>query len=167
MLIYQGHYYQIGVWHKEYVAEKVMDEDYYILTLAAIARELSRENLTEASVYLAVGLPLSWAKKQGAAFRAYLLRNSSVEFDSRNKHYRIRLVGAGMFPQGYAAVVSNMGIFTGSHMLCDIGNGTMNILQIIDRKPDGRQKLDKRLLVRRELFFQWLDRQTQAEGYGG
>ena len=45
-----------------------MDEDYYILTLAAIARELSRENLTEASVYLAVGLPLSWAKKQGAAF---------------------------------------------------------------------------------------------------
>ena len=24
-------------------------------------------------------------------------------------------------------------------MLCDIGNGTMNILLIIDRKPDGRQ----------------------------
>ena len=24
-------------------------------------------------------------------------------------------------------------------MLCDIGNGTMNILQIIDRMPDGRQ----------------------------
>ena len=139
LLIYQGHYYQIGVGHKEYAPEKVMDEDYYILTLAAIARELSRENLTEASVYLAVGLPLSWAKKQGAAFRAYLLRNSSAEFDFRDKHYRIRFVGAGVFPQGYAAVVQNMGIFTGSHMLCDIGNGTMNILLIIDRKPDGRQ----------------------------
>ena len=25
----------------------------------------------------------------------------------------------------------------------------------------------KRLLVRRELFFQWLDKQTQVEGYGG
>ena len=116
-----------------------MDEDYYILTLAAIARELSRENLTEASVYLAVGLPLSWAKKQGAAFRAYLLRNSSAEFDFRDKHYRIRFVGAGVFPQGYAAVVQSMETFTGSYMLCDIGNGTMNILQIIDWKPDGRQ----------------------------
>ena len=116
LLIYQGRYYQIGVGHKEYVAEKVMDEDYYILTLVAIARELSRENLTEASVYLAVGLPLSWAKKQGAAFRAYLLRNSSAEFDFRDKHYRIRFVGAGVFPQGYAAVVHSMETFTGSHM---------------------------------------------------
>ena len=74
LLIYQGRYYQIGVGHKEYAAEKVMDEDYYILTLAAIARELNGENMAEASVYLAVGLPLSWAKKQGAAFRAYLQR---------------------------------------------------------------------------------------------
>ena len=139
LLIYQGRYYQIGVGHKEYAPEKVMDEDYYILTLAAIARELSRENLTEASVYLAVGLPLSWVKKQGAAFRAYLLRNSNAEFDFRDKHYRIRFVGAGVFPQGYAAVVQSMETFTGSHMLCDIGNGTMNILQIIDRNPDGRQ----------------------------
>lgn len=128
LLIYQSRYYQIGVGHKEYTAEKVMDEDYYILTLAAIARELSRENMAEARVYLAVGLPLSWAKKQGAAFRTYLLRNSSAEFDFRDNHYRIRFVGAGVFPQGYAAVVQSMETFTGSHMLCDIGNGTMNIL---------------------------------------
>ena len=38
LLVYQRRYYQIGVGHKEYLAEKVMDEDYYILTLAAIAR---------------------------------------------------------------------------------------------------------------------------------
>ena len=63
LLIYQGHYYQIGVGHKEYVAEKVMDEDYYILTLAAIARELSREQITQANVFLAAGLPLSWVAK--------------------------------------------------------------------------------------------------------
>ena len=64
LLIYQGHYYQIGVGHKEYLAEKVMDKDYYILTLAAIARELSRENITQANVFLAAGLPLSWVAKQ-------------------------------------------------------------------------------------------------------
>lgn len=52
LLIYQGRYYQIGIGHKEYAAEKVMDEDYYILTLAAIARELSREPITQTNVFL-------------------------------------------------------------------------------------------------------------------
>ena len=77
LLIYQGRYYQIGVGHKEYVAEKVMDEDYYILTLAAIARELSREQITQANVFLAAGLPLSWVAKQRKAFQTYLLQKST------------------------------------------------------------------------------------------
>ena len=51
LLIYRGRYYQIGVGHKEYAAEKVMDEDYYILTLAAIARELGREQITQGPMY--------------------------------------------------------------------------------------------------------------------
>lgn len=33
-----------------------MDEDYYILTLAAIDQELSREQITQANVFLAAGL---------------------------------------------------------------------------------------------------------------
>lgn len=37
ILIYEGRYYQIGIGHKEYAAEKIMDQDYYVLTLAAIA----------------------------------------------------------------------------------------------------------------------------------
>ena len=82
LLIYQGRYYQIGVGHKEYAAEKVMDEDYYILTLAAIARELSREQITQGNVFLAAGLPLSWVTKQRKAFQAYLLQKSEVEFTS-------------------------------------------------------------------------------------
>ena len=47
ILIYEGRYYQIGIGHKEYAAEKIMDQDYYVLTLAAIARELAREDITE------------------------------------------------------------------------------------------------------------------------
>ena len=42
ILIYEGRYYQIGIGHKEYAAEKIMDQDYYVLTLAAIARELAK-----------------------------------------------------------------------------------------------------------------------------
>ena len=39
LLIYEGKYYLIGEEHKEFVSDKMTDIDYYILTLAAIARE--------------------------------------------------------------------------------------------------------------------------------
>ena len=134
LLIYHGRYYQIGIGHKEYAAEKVMDEDYYILTLAAIARELGREQITQANVFLAAGLPLSWVVKQRKAFQAYLLQNREVEFSFRRKDYHIRIVGATVYPQGFAAIAPVVNHFTGSSMLCDIGNGTMNILQTMDSK---------------------------------
>ena len=121
LLIYQGRYYQIGVGHKEYAAEKVMDEDYYILTLAATARELSREQITQANVFLAAGLPLSWVAKQRKAFQAYLLQNREVTFSFRRKNYHIRIVGAAVYPQGFAAIAPIVNHFTGSNMLCDIG----------------------------------------------
>ena len=136
MLIYQGRYYQIGVGHKEYAAEKVMDEDYYILTLAAIARELSKEQITQANVFLAAGLPLSWVVKQRKAFQAYLLQNREVEFSFRRKDYHIRIVGAAVYPQGFATIAPIVNHFAGSNMLCDIGNGTMNILRTMDSKVD-------------------------------
>jgi len=139
ILIYEGRYYQIGIGHKEYAAEKIMDQDYYVLTLAAIARELAREDITEANIYIAAGLPLSWVGKQKQAFKEYLLQNREVTFTYRNKEYHLRIVGAEVFPQGFAAIASNLQDFGGSYMLCDIGNGTMNILRILNRKPDPRQ----------------------------
>ena len=40
-----------------------------------------------------------------------------------------------MFPQGFAAVADRLADFKGVNMLCDIGNGTMNIMFINDKKP--------------------------------
>lgn len=42
LLAWDEHYYSIGVGHKEFMADKFNDEGYYVLTLAAIARELRR-----------------------------------------------------------------------------------------------------------------------------
>ena len=53
LLKWNGMYYSIGVGHKEFTADKFLDEDYYALTLAAIARELRREHITEAKVFSA------------------------------------------------------------------------------------------------------------------
>lgn len=46
----------------------------------------------------------------------------------------MHLCGVEIFPQEFAAVV-NLGAMQGMNMLADIGNGTMNVMQIVDNKP--------------------------------
>ena len=169
LLVYEGRYYQIGIGHKEYTAEKIMDEDYYVLTMAAIARELAREQITSAAVFIAAGLPLSWVGNQKQAFREYLLQKSEVKFTFRNRDYHIRIVGAEVFPQGFAAVADKLSEFGGSHMLCDIGNGTMNILRLSNRKPDPRNMFTEKygvnqcVLAMREALLREHNAQVDEE----
>ena len=135
LLIYNGHYYIIGEEHKEFVAEKMTDPDYYILTLAAIGRELRTRGLISARVHLAAGLPLTWVSEQKDDFKRYLLQNRSVDFNFKGADYHVDFVGADIFPQGFSAVADRLREFKGVNMLCDIGNGTMNIMYINNGKP--------------------------------
>ena len=134
MLVYDGRYYIIGEEHKEFVPDKMSDPDYYILTLAAVARELYLQNRTTAKVYLAVGLPLTWVSEQRDNFKAYLLQNEAVDFNYKGTDYHVEFAGASVYPQGFAAVAGIVKRFQGLHMLCDIGNGTMNVMRITDGK---------------------------------
>ena len=159
LLVWNGTYYSIGVGHKEFTADKFHDEDYYVLTLAAIARELRRENITSANVHIAAGLPLTWVSGQKAEFKNYLLQNRNVTFVFRNVEYSVRIVGADIFPQGFAAVADKLNQFTGVSMLCDIGNGTMNLLRIVNKKPDAQNMFTEKygtyqcsLLIREQMM---------------
>ncbi len=144
MLVYGGRYYVIGEGHKEFVPQKQGDEDYYLLTLAGIAMELKDEGLTEADVIIAAGLPLTWTSGQKEAFAAYLTRNAEVSFTFRKVDYHIRILGARIYPQGYAAVAEYAPSMKGVNVIADIGNGTMNTLFIIDGKPQiGRMFTEK------------------------
>ena len=135
MLVYNGRYYIIGEGHKEFIPEKQNDDDYYILTLAAVARELYARNLESASVYLAAGLPLTWVGEQKDEFKAYLLRETHVDFVFKKRTFHVDFVGADILPQGFAAVTNQMSEFRGVNMICDIGNGTMNVMYINDHRP--------------------------------
>lgn len=137
MLEYESKHYLIGAGHKEYLSEKVQDEDYYLLTLAAMAMELSREGITEADVHIAAGLPLTWVGRQSAEFKAYLLRDKAISFVFRKTAYHLNIVGADVYPQGYAAIADRAFDFKGVNLLCDIGNGTMNLLYIRNGRPDS------------------------------
>jgi len=144
MLVYNGKYYTIGEGHKEFKAEKQSDDDYYVLTLAAIAMELDDNDLTEADVFIAAGLPLTWTSGQKAEFAEYLTKNERVTFVFRKVRYRIRIVGAKVYPQGYAAVANFASSMKGVNMVADIGNGTMNTLTVINGAPQqGRMFTEK------------------------
>ena len=89
MLIYNGKYYLIGEGHKEFLRDKAQDNDYYCLTLVAIAMELKDANVYEADVIIAAGLPLAWTSGQKEAFAKYLSQNEDVTFTFRDVDYNI------------------------------------------------------------------------------
>ena len=94
LLIYEGRFYLIGEEHKEFAADKMADSDYYILTLAAIGRELNIRKQTSARVHIAAGLPLTWVSEQKDSFRAYLMQNETADFNFRGVDYHVEFVGA-------------------------------------------------------------------------
>ena len=134
ILEYNGTYYRIGEGHKEFIPDKAMDEDYYLLTLMAVARELNAYGIREADVHLAAGLPLTWVRKQREDFRTYLLRNEYVSFHFNGKEYKLHFVGCSLFPQGYPAIVSRLGDFKGTNLLiqshtpCSVNGGHLQHL---------------------------------------
>lgn len=135
LLVYESKFYLIGEGHKEFLADKTRDLDYYVLALAAIARELNMRKMTCGKIRIAAGLPLTWVSGQRDEFRDYLLQNKAVDFSFRNVSYHVEIVGVDVFPQGFAAVADRLSDFRGVNMICDIGNGTMNIMFINDKKP--------------------------------
>ena len=134
LLIYEGKYHVIGSGHREFTPDKVSGPDHYVLTLAGIGQELWKNRRTKARVHIAAGLPLTWVESQRESFRAYLLQNDHVDFIWRGIEYHVDIVGADVYAQGFSAIVPMLRQFKGVNMLCDIGNGTMNIMTIQDRR---------------------------------
>lgn len=134
LLVYDGKYHVIGSGHREFTPDKVSNPDHYLLTLAGIGQEMWKNRMTEARVYIAAGLPLTWVESQRESFRAYLLQNDHVDFIWRGIEYHVDIVGADVYAQGFSAIVPMLKQFKGVNMLCDIGNGTMNIMTIQDRR---------------------------------
>ena len=96
----------------------------------AVARELQRTGTYTASVYLATGLPITWVRTQRNSFKAYLMKNTLVDFRYNGNDFHIKFVGCSIYPQCYPAIVEHIHEFKGTNILADIGNGTMNILYI-------------------------------------
>ncbi len=132
---YGDKYYILDQGYKNYTKDKVEDDDFYILTVAAIAKELYYRGLRKERIHLAVGVPLKWMDSQKESFKAYMLQNSQIEFEYRHEKYEVEIEGCSVMPQCYAAVAEYLQEFKGLNMVVDIGNGTMNAMMLQDGKP--------------------------------
>lgn len=127
VLEYGGKFYRVGEGHKGFVADKSTDGDFYLLTLAAIAKEIAYRNApTTTPVILAAGLPLTSFGREKKAFRAYLLRESKpVSFSYEGISYETSVQDVKLFPQGYAAILQHSDLLNEpSVILADIGGWT-------------------------------------------
>lgn len=135
ILEYGGKFYRFGEGHKEFIPDKSADGDFYIFTLMAIARELSRVGIYEAKIHIATGLPLTWVRTQRESFRAYLMKNPVVDFKFNGRAFHISLAGCSIYPQGYPAIAERISDFKGTNLVADIGSGTVNIMYINNKTP--------------------------------
>ena len=86
-----GVYYKVGGKRLEVRDCKVENDNFYILTLAALAKELCRRGKKEADVLISTGLPLTRFGAEKQEFISYLSRNKEVTFRFEKKKYKVRI----------------------------------------------------------------------------
>ncbi|MBP5607127.1 MAG: ParM/StbA family protein [Lachnospiraceae bacterium] len=129
-------YYAIGNGKVSIQKSKTEDEYMRVLTMAAIAEELKRNKVTIADVHLGVGVPLTRMGAEKDEFINYYNKNRRLIFKYEDVQYSVTLSSVNVFPQGYAGVVSLMPTFRMPSLVIDIGSWTVDILPLVELKPD-------------------------------
>lgn len=141
VLQYEGKYYVCGTGRQPLIRTKTENQNYYLLTLAAIAQELQfRGAPPKADVVLAAGLPLTTFGREKKNFREYLLgKKNPAAFRYEGISYEIFISDVKLFPQGYSAMAVRPDVFAGepSVLLADIGGWTLDIMRLDNGVPNA------------------------------
>ena len=112
LLEFGGCFFVCGSGRQPIQRDKTVNDNYYLLTLAAIAKEIRQRGLPpECSVRIAAGLPLTSFGRDKPKFKDYLLRsNQPVNYKFEGVEYSITIEEVAIFPQGYAALMTETGL---------------------------------------------------------
>ena len=132
---YKGRQYAISSRRIPYMRDKTANDDYFILSLFAMARELDG---LDGDVILAVGLPPAHFKTGRAAFEDYFSSRSPIIFKYNGVRMAIRVERVMCFPQAYAAAMTRAGELKDKAraFVVDIGGMTVDTLLMRNAKPD-------------------------------
>mgnify|MGYP003363995515 CR=1 FL=1 len=101
VLEYEGRWYVCGTGRQPLQRDKTASGGYYLLTLAAIAKELRQRGIKgRCSVILAAGLPLTGFGREKEGFEKYLRRSSQpVQYRYEDVSYEVTITDVKLFPQ--------------------------------------------------------------------
>ena len=134
VLEYGGKFYVCGTGRQPIQRGKMETDHYYLLTLAAIAKEIQyRGEKPVCSVTIAAGLPLAGFGREKRSFREYLLRpRQPVCFRYEGTAYQVTIQDVKLFPKGYSAIAIHPEMIRGepSVLLMDIGGWTVDLMRL-------------------------------------
>ena len=135
-----GQFYVCGTGRQPVRCDKTENDTYYLLTLAALAQEIKMRGApNESSVNIAAGLPLTSFGRDKPKFRQYLLRSQPVLFRFEGTEYKIAVEDVALFPQGYAALLTDPDLLLDepSLLLMDIGGWTVDLMRLDNGVPNA------------------------------
>ena len=125
LLEFGGCFFVCGTGRQPIQRDKTINDNYYLLTLAAIAKEIRQRGLPpECSVRIAAGLPLTSFGRDKPKFKDYLLRsNQPVNFkfegvESSVWHWKSRDIG-GKSALKYLIYVEGVPFVEAVQLLCE------------------------------------------------
>jgi plasmid segregation protein ParM len=139
-LLFNNKYYIPTNQRVTYLEDKTQTDEYFILTLFAISKEVKARNLEISKfedVILSVGLPPSHIGRLGDEFIKYF-KKGFVNYEYNGEKFSINLKNILLFPQAYSAIVPDFERYREikKAYIIDIGGYTTDVILLNNGQPD-------------------------------
>lgn len=155
-LKYERKYYKVGEGRAAITEDKVSDENARLLTMVAVAKELSTQGIRKADIILAVGLPFSDYGREKKQLLEYYGQKPVLKFEFEGIRYDVTISRIFVFPQCYSAIAPRLGNMRGDYLIVDIGSKTTDVIYLENGIP-----VERKSLTIEKTMVKWL-RQIQG-----
>ena len=129
-LKFERKYYKVAEGRAAITEDKISDENARLLTMVAIAKELSVVGVTRAEVILAVGLPFSDFGREKKVLIQYYEEKPVLKYEFEGIKYDITISKVFVFPQCYSAISQRLSNMKKDYLVIDIGSKTTDVVYI-------------------------------------
>lgn len=119
------------------VHDKAESEEFFLLTLAALAKECNYRGIRKGEIRLATGLPPKWYYSQAQSFQNFLSKRKKLFFNFEGENYNFEIQNVSVYMQGHAAALKYIIEMKKSGedlILVDIGGETIDIVYYVKGK---------------------------------
>lgn len=141
ILFHKSRYCALSENRIPYMRDKTVTEQFFILTLYGIAKEIDTAGKYEddlIEVKLNVGLPPSHYSGLYEKYESYFRKPDIIDFEYRNRPYSIYISEVNAYPQAYAAAMTVFSLIRDQPktLVLDIGGFTADYLMLKHGQPD-------------------------------